>query len=208
MSLQEKKMSTKPQQTKKVEIDFMYIDLEVCTRCKGTDRNLETALETVRSVLESGGVEVGVRKILVDSEHRATELAFVSSPTIRVDGQDIALELRETSCASCGEACGCEGGVSCRVWVYQGKEYTIAPVPMIVDAILSAVYSSKEDMPTAASAVSVPENLKRFFTAKAAKAESPCCTVNEQATCCEPAEKSPCCAPETVRDQLAGCGCR
>ena len=39
----------------------------------------------------------------------------------------------------CGEACGCEGKIDCRVWVYQGQEYTVAPVPLIVDAILSAV---------------------------------------------------------------------
>jgi hypothetical protein len=29
--------------TKRVEIDFMYLDLDVCTRCKGTDANLAIA---------------------------------------------------------------------------------------------------------------------------------------------------------------------
>jgi len=27
-----------------VAIDFLYLDLEVCTRCRGADANLETAL--------------------------------------------------------------------------------------------------------------------------------------------------------------------
>ena len=58
-----------------------------------------------------------------------------------------ALELRESSCASCGEACGCEGGIDCRVWLHQGKEHTVAPVLMIMDAILAAVYSTEEEMP-------------------------------------------------------------
>jgi hypothetical protein len=68
--------------TKKVEIDFMYLDLETCTRCKGTDANLATALDSVAKVLEASGVEVAIRKTLVDSEQKASDLGFVSSPTI------------------------------------------------------------------------------------------------------------------------------
>jgi glutaredoxin len=200
-------MTTTTQTGKKVQIDFMFIDLDVCTRCKGTEKNLETALQSVRSVLESAGVDVSVRKTLVETEDMARQLGFVSSPTIRVDGKDIALELRESSCATCGEACGCEGEIDCRVWLYQGKEYTVAPVPMIVDAILAAVYGTKEEMPTFSQPKAVPENLKRFFAGKAAKATSSCCNADEQAVCCEPAQKSTCCAP-VESAQPAGCGCR
>lgn len=191
----------------KVEIDFMFIDLEVCTRCRGTDVNLETALRNVQSVLESAGAEVTVRKILVETESQALELGFVSSPTIRVNGRDIALELRETSCDSCGEACACEGSIDCRVWIYEGTEYTVAPVPMIVDAILSAVYGTKGALvPQRANAV--PDNLKRFFAAKAAKATPSCCSVEEQAACCDPAQKSSCCGTPDQAAQPAACGCR
>ncbi len=201
-------MTTQQQATQKIEIDLMYIDLEVCTRCRGTDANLETALETVQGVLESTGAEVTVRKTLVDSETKAMVLGFVSSPTIRVNGRDIALELRESNCQSCGEACGCDGQIDCRVWVFQGEEHTVAPAPMIVDAILSAVYGSKEDMPARAVTAPVPENLKRFFAAKMAKANSACCNAEERSTCCEPAQKPACCAPPVETAQPAGCGCR
>jgi Domain of unknown function (DUF2703) len=193
---------------KRVEIDFMFLDLEVCTRCRNTDSNLEAALDTVSSILESAGVEVLVRKNLVDSEQKAMELGFVSSPTIRVNGRDIALEFRESSCASCGEACACEGNIDCRVWVYQGEEYTAAPVPMIVDAILAAVYGTIEAVLTSGQAAPVPENLKKFFAAKAAKAQSACCGVEEQETCCAPPEKSSCCAPVAAGAQPASCGCQ
>jgi hypothetical protein len=204
----EEKMMATTQTRGKVEIDFMFIDLDVCTRCKGTDESLETALRAVRGVLESAEVEVTVRKTLVDAEEKAKQLGFVSSPTIRVNGQDVALELRESSCASCGEACGCEGGIDCRVWLYQGKEHTVAPVQMIVDAILAAVYGTKEEMPTSSQPKSVPENLKRFFAAKAAKASMSCCNAEEQVACCDPAQKSMCCPPLEEAAQPAGCGCR
>jgi len=80
---------------KNVKIDFMFVDLHAYTRCRGTNANLATALDTVRSVLEAAGVEILVKKTLVDSEQKAVELGFVSSPTIRVDGCDIALQLWE-----------------------------------------------------------------------------------------------------------------
>ena len=100
-----------------LRIDFLFLDLTTCTRCLGADRSLASALEVVREVLEATGVEVEVGKILVESAEQARALRFVSSPTIRVDGQDVALELRESSCGS--EACtdGCGDQIACRVWV-------------------------------------------------------------------------------------------
>ncbi|HAM33835.1 MAG TPA: ferredoxin [Deltaproteobacteria bacterium] len=202
------KTAIRNDETKKVEIDFMYLDLETCTRCKGTDANLAIALNSVAKVLEASGVEAVIHKTLVDSEQKALDLGFVSSPTIRVNGRDIAMEFRESTCASCGEACGCDGQIDCRVWVYRGQEYSVAPVGMIVDAILSAVYSVRDEVPKAPpkDAKAVPENLKRFYAGKAAKQQS-CCSAAEQATCCDASEKVSCCSP-AVQSQGEGCGCR
>ena len=194
-----------PVSTRELVIDFLYLDLETCTRCRGTDANLEAALAQVGHVLDAAGVEMSVRKTLVASAEQAQDLGFVSSPTIRVNGQDIALELRESSCAECGEACGCDGAIDCRVWVWQGQEYTQAPPAMIVDAILRAVCGGTEQ---AAAPVppAVPENLARFFAGKAqlvAEAAS-CCAPSEQAACCEPSQKASCCGEGTS----GGCGCQ
>ena len=192
---------------RQITVDFMYLDLDACTRCVGTDANLDAALAEVSRLLAAAGAEVAVRKKLVASAEQARALRFVSSPTIRVDGQDIALELRESRCESC-ESCACNGEIACRVWVWQGREYTEAPKEMIVDAILRAVYAGKQLPAGASDAVAdVPENLERFFAGKArqqtAGSES-CCAPAEQASCCEPAEKASCCGGAPA----GSCGCR
>lgn len=194
-----------PVSTQELVIDFLYLDLETCTRCRGTDANLEAALAQVGHVLDAAGMEVAVRKTLVASAEQAQALGFVSSPTIRVNGQDIALELRESSCAECGEACGCDGAIDCRVWVWQGQEYTQAPPAMIVDAILRAVYGGTEQA-AAPIPAAVPENLARFFAGKAhlVAAAASCCASSEQVACCEPSQKASCCGEATS----GGCGCQ
>lgn len=150
-------------QEKRLIIEFMYIDLEVCDRCLGTDASLEAAITEVTNVLKSTGYEIEVRKILVESEQQALELGFVSSPTIRINGQDIQLDFKESLCESCGDVCGEE--VDCRVWSWQGQEYTAPPKAMIVDAILRHVYGSQQM--TQKVTKNVPDNLKKFFMAKA-----------------------------------------
>ncbi len=74
---------------RRLDIDFMYLDLSGCTRCKGTDSSLQEAVAEAGRVLETTGVQVVVHKIHVKSEAQAAELGFVVSPTIRVNGRDI-----------------------------------------------------------------------------------------------------------------------
>ncbi len=153
---------------RKINIDFLYLDLNVCVPCRGTENSLEEAISEVTKVLEATGVEVTVNKIQVENEELACELGFVSSPTIRINGRDIQLEVRESLCESCGDLCGDD--VDCRVWVYQGKEYSIPPKAMIIEAILKEVYGgTKEDSMIPSRSNEVPENLKRFFAAKSRK---------------------------------------
>ena len=195
-----------PATKRELVIDFMYLDLETCDRCRGTDASLEDALADVGRVLDAAGVEVTVHKMLIDSAAQARALGFVSSPTIRVNGQDIALELRESSCAECGEACGCDGQIDCRVWVWQGREYIVAPAPMIVDAMLREVYADRHRPAEAASAVAVPENVLRFLAGKEqqAAASKSCCSSAKQDTCCDASEKASCCGAATA----GSCGCQ
>jgi hypothetical protein len=128
---------------RRIDVEFLYLDLSVCARCQGTEASLEEAISEVARVLEQTGVEIGVQKIYVKSDEQARALGFVSSPTIRVNGRDIQAEVRESVCDSCGDLCG--GEVECRVWLYQGREYTVPPKGMIIDAILREVYGGSDE---------------------------------------------------------------
>lgn len=158
--------SDTPTVNRRVVIEFLYLDLSRCTRCRDTDRNLEAALADAARILRANGVDVEVRKIHVQSEEQARELTFVISPTIRVNGRDIAFELKESRCEGC--SCGCEeDGVTCRVWTYRGRDYDAAPKELIVDAVLRAAPdSSSEPTHTVNRMADVPDNLKRFFAAR------------------------------------------
>ena len=150
--------------TRKLKIDFLYLDLEVCTRCQGTGNTLDEAIGDVANVLQAAGIEVLVNKVNVDSEELAIQYKFVSSPTIRIDGRDIAMDVKENLCESCGDLCG--DSVDCRVWTWQGAEYDQPPKAMIVTALLQAVYGapaafSEESEPD----YQLPDNLKHFYAA-------------------------------------------
>jgi hypothetical protein len=187
----------------RLRIDFLFLDLTRCTRCRGTGRSLDKALQVVAGVLRGAGVTVEVHREQVVSAEQARALRFMSSPTIRVNGSDIALELGESSCGS--EACtdGCGEGINCRVWVHRGREYTEPPTEMIVDAILRHVYGATTRTAPAAP-YALPENLQRFFAGKdktsgiaqirtLAAARVVCCSSTTRQTCCDASTKPACC---------------
>lgn len=188
-----------------ITIDFLFLDLTTCRRCVGTDQSLEAALDVVREVLAATGVAVEVRKKLVETAAQARELRLVTSPTIRVNGRDIALELKESRCGSEPCGCGCNDDTACRVWSYRGAEHTEAPVGLIIDAVLGEVYGGTERADRDDERYDLPENLVTFFAGRRPGTvdESACCSPAEQQSCCEPAAKADCCGPSPA----GGCAC-
>ena len=145
-----------------IVIDFLYLDLSVCTRCQDTDTSLDEALAKVSKVFDATGIEVIVNKINITSEDLASKYRFASSPTIRVNGRDIQMEFKESLCESCGDLCGDE--VDCRVWIYQGQEYSAPPKSMIIEAILKEVYGGNVGNVAEDQEYVMPENLKHFYS--------------------------------------------
>jgi len=190
--------------TRKIEIDLLVLDLTTCDRCVGSDRSIDTALDVVRDVLDVTDAAVDVRRTVVETAEQARELRFVSSPTIRVNGRDIAPGLSESTCES--DACACGNvHIDCRLWSYDGEQHTQAPVGLIVDAVLGELYAGSR--PARASdekPYELPANLSAFY-AEATPAVVSSCSSEEQATCCAASEKAACCSSPASE---GGCECR
>ena len=192
-----------------IQIELLSLDPESCTRCVGTAANIEMAVDAVRLALEATGTTVRFHQLIIASEQQARDRRFVSSPTIRIDGRDIVVETLESRCDSCTDLCGCSEGTSCRLWRYQGVEHSVAPVGLIVEALLREIVGPPP-MRVASevlAAYQMPNNLRELFAGRAAKpaaVEKTCCGPSEQASCCEPPEKAACCGGH----EPASCGCR
>jgi hypothetical protein len=154
---------------RRVEVDFLYLDLEVCSPCRKTESNIEEALGEVAGILEATGVEVTVNKTHVQSLEQAIELGFLSSPTLRIGGRDLQLDFTESYCATCSQVSGTE--TECRVWLYRGQQYSAPPKAMIIEAVLREVYggSRREAAAKIVRPESALENLARFFESKRRK---------------------------------------
>lgn len=148
---------------RRMTLELLALDLSTCGRCTRTSANLDAALAQVAGRLRRKGVAVEVRRTVVRTADEAMAARLVASPTIRVDGRDVALDLRESACGDCGDLCG--EGVDCRVWVWRGRESEEAPEAMIVEAIETA--ARREAEPPARAPYRLPDNLRRFFDAKA-----------------------------------------
>ena len=61
----------------KIIIDFLFLDLNICTRCQGTDTSLEEAIADVAKVLQLTGTEVVVNKIHINSKVKAIRYKFI-----------------------------------------------------------------------------------------------------------------------------------
>ena len=152
-----------PQAKKPINIDFLFLDTTICGRCQDTEAALDEAVSSVAAVLNAAGYEINVNKVNITTRELAIRHHFVSSPTIRVNGNDIAVELRESVCEDCGDLCG--DTVDCRVWVYNGAQFTSPPKELIVNAILKEIYGGNP-VKESTSQYTLPHNLEVFFSGK------------------------------------------
>ena len=169
---------------RRIEIDFLYLDLSVCAPCQGAEEILDETIRDIAKVLETTGVEAIVNKVNVSNEELAVQYKFVSSPTIRMNGRDIQLDVKESSCQTCSDLSG--EATDCRVWVYQGKEYNVPPKAMIIEAILKEVYGGNNGDNIVEQEYVIPDNLKKFYAAMERKnqnTESQCCG-SSGSSCC------------------------
>jgi hypothetical protein len=145
---------------KKIIIDFLYLDLSICERCKGTESNFDEAVKDVSGVIKAAGYDMIVNKIHIDTIELARKYELISSPTIRINGRDISCEVKESACEECGQLCG--EGVDCRVWEHEGEEYVSPPKTMIIDEILNEIFTDRSCQEEKKE-YRMPKNLELFF---------------------------------------------
>ncbi len=153
-----------------VKIEYLYLDLNTCDRCVGTDAVLEEVIKELTPALNLAGRTISYHKIEIKSEKDAIENRFVSSPTIRVNGFDICAEVKESDCGCCGEISGTQ--VDCRVFEYEGQRYEVPPKAMLAESILKRAFDAPKS--SCCEWYLLPENLKNFFNGKRQK-EACCC---------------------------------
>lgn len=161
---------------KKLLVEYLYLDLESCDRCIGTDKILDEVMMTLVPALRLAGYEVEYAKIEMKTAALAEQYRFLSSPTIRLNGQDICQSVAENSCGCCSDISGTD--VSCRVFEYKGEKYEVPPREMLAEAILKGVFGRLESGCSCGDYV-LPENLKEFFEGKEFKNKCSC-----EGACC------------------------
>lgn len=155
---------------KEIAVEYLYLDLQTCDRCIGTDAVLDEVMETLTPALELAGYKIEYRKIEMKTAELAERYKFLSSPTIRVNGQDICGSVKENSCGCCSEISGTD--VDCRVFEYNGESYEIPPNEMLAEAILKAIFGTTDNC--SCGDYKLPDNLKTFYEGKTSKSVCSC----------------------------------
>lgn len=156
---------------KKIVVEYLYLDLQTCDRCIGTDNVLDEVMMTLTPALRLAGYEVAYNKIEMETSDIAERYRFLSSPTIRVNGRDICTSVKENGCGCCSEISGTD--VDCRVFEYNGEDYEVPPKEMLAEAILRVVFGQAEEV-SSRGGYELPDNLKDFFAGKKYKAACSC----------------------------------
>lgn len=142
-------------------VEYLYLDNETCNRCMSTETNVEDAVSDANVRLEGKGHTISLRKLHMADRKTAEEWRFISSPTIRVNGNDIAGDLEESCCTDCGDICGTS--TDCRVWRYKGEVYNEAPKELIVEAIIDAAEGKRKLASFGQPKYEMPKNLADFY---------------------------------------------
>jgi alkylmercury lyase len=119
--------------------------------------HVDLALRRAREAVRATGLAAEVVSIIVDGPEEAVARQFLGSPSIRVDGIDVAgAEATET-----------EYGMRCRVYPHEGRMEGAPSVERIVAALTAASLASQVDFAGLAGALApaFPRGSERLFVA-------------------------------------------
>jgi hypothetical protein len=156
----EKRGTVSSEHPSNIRVEMLYLDNSSCTRCKSTQEVLLDSIEQLNGISVDPSFLLKVDLIHIDTLEKAIAYRFRSSPTIRVDGQDIQSDIKENECTDCGDLCG--ENVDCRTWTYKGQVYNVPPKELILEAITNRNGKHGEVV-----GYEVPDNIRKFFLGKA-----------------------------------------
>lgn len=159
--------------SKVLNVELLVIDLNICQRCVPTGEQLKIAVRLLAPVADALGIELRHHEVVVQTPEQAKEKALLSSPTIRLNGRDVAQDIRESKCESCGDLTNNNTTVDCREWHYRGEVYSAAPLPLLIESIMDAMLNMDTPPVVPSPLVELPENLQRYFDDK--KQNEGCC---------------------------------
>jgi hypothetical protein len=85
------------------------------------------AVKLVKEILAAEGVEANIHEVLVSDEGMASELRFAGSPSIRINGRDVAGESHAARSFA----------LSCRLYP-ESKQIGLPPAEMVHRAVVKA----------------------------------------------------------------------
>lgn len=165
-------IETMGKQANPIVVEFLFLDENVCQPCSGTAHALDEAVAITSAALAAMGVDLKVERIHVKDKDDAIAHEFLTSPTIRISGDDIDPARTEEECGTCGDLAGGRTTVNCRNWYWRGEVYQTAPVGKIVEAIMDAAVQANNGSNECCSGQNaeepyvIPENLDAFFVAR------------------------------------------
>jgi len=119
--------------TKKLRIEFRYVDRDTCSRCRTTDKNVEMTVRGLRKALRESDIAVDFKtKKLPVSKLAQSNSILINGKDVEelVNGKRTALF---SACRGCSEII--ESPCECRTYVYRGKKHSYIPQAMIREAI-------------------------------------------------------------------------
>lgn len=153
-----------------VLIELFALDTEHCAPCRSAVGDMFRAAAELTRQLDGSSYAVATRVVHLASAEEARRLAVVSSPTVRVNGRDVAWAVQEQRCPSCSELA--KTPVECRTYLWQGQWYDHPPVPLIVAAVRRYLNTDDGDHHHGSGdrpSQPVNTSIDRFFAAPAAQ---------------------------------------
>jgi len=146
-------------------VEFLFLNLDTCTRTIEAKSNLFKAIDILKGPLELAGYSFEIQGIKVNNEKDAREFEFETSPTILVDFQDILGGIRENLCDDCSLLKNRE--IRCRAYAYNNLIYNVPPIGMLVEGILKAVFSGQKVIDN--DSYKIPQNIINFLNDNGSK---------------------------------------